>query len=560
MKKLNKYSRVVTQDNSQPAAQAMLYAIGFTDEDFNKPLIGIASTGYEGNPCNMHLNNLALDVKDGVNSIDFVGLIFNTIGVSDGISMGTPGMRYSLPSRDIIADSIETVVQAMSYDGLITVVGCDKNMPGALMGMIRLNRPSILLYGGTIDSGCHKNKKLDIVSAFEAWGEKVTGTIDNKEYREIIKKSCPGSGACGGMYTANTMASAIEALGMSLPFSSSIPANNKMRNSISSETGKAMKKLIEDDLKPLDIINKKSIENAVTTVVALGGSTNAVLHFLAIARAAKIDFTIDDFQRISEKTPFIADLKPSGKYLMEDLHEIGGIPVVLKYLLKKGYLHGDCLTVTGNTLSENLDEVEELTFQQDVIRPCENPIKNSGHIRILYGNLAGEGSVAKITGKEGLYFSGTANVFDSEEEANLGIKNGKVKKGDVVVIRYVGPKGGPGMPEMLKPTAGIMGAGLGKDVALITDGRFSGGTHGFVVGHITPEAQVGGNIAIVKDGDKISIDAEKNIITLHLSDDELIRRRKKWKKQPLKVTKGSLYKYANVVSSASLGCVTDEFN
>ena len=560
MKKLNKYSTVVTQDNSQPAAQAMLYAIGFTDEDFNKPLIGIASTGYEGNPCNMHLNNLALDVKDGVNSIDFVGLIFNTIGVSDGISMGTPGMRYSLPSRDIIADSIETVVQAMSYDGLITVVGCDKNMPGALMGMIRLNRPSILLYGGTIDSGCHKNKKLDIVSAFEAWGEKVTGTIDNKEYREIIKKSCPGSGACGGMYTANTMASAIEALGMSLPFSSSIPANNKMRNSISSETGKAMKKLIEDDLKPLDIINKKSIENAVTTVVALGGSTNAVLHFLAIARAADIDFTIDDFQRISEKTPFIADLKPSGKYLMEDLHEIGGIPVVLKYLLKKGYLHGDCLTVTGNTLSENLDEVEELTFQQDIIRPCESPIKNSGHIRILYGNLAGEGSVAKITGKEGLYFSGTANVFDSEEEANLGIKNGKVKKGDVVVIRYVGPKGGPGMPEMLKPTAGIMGAGLGKDVALITDGRFSGGTHGFVVGHITPEAQVGGNIAIVKDGDKISIDAEKNIITLHLSDDELIRRRKKWKKQPLKVTKGSLFKYANVVSSASLGCVTDEFN
>ena len=560
MKKLNKYSTVVTQDNSQPAAQAMLYAIGFTDEDFNKPLIGIASTGYEGNPCNMHLNNLALDVKDGVNSIDFVGLIFNTIGVSDGISMGTPGMRYSLPSRDIISDSIETVVQAMSYDGLITVVGCDKNMPGALMGMIRLNRPSILLYGGTIDSGCHKNKKLNIVSAFEAWGEKVTGTIDNKEYREIIKKSCPGSGACGGMYTANTMASAIEALGMSLPFSSSIPANNKMRNSISSETGKAMKKLIEDDLKPLDIINKKSIENAVTTVVALGGSTNAVLHFLAIARAAKIDFTIDDFQRISEKTPFIADLKPSGKYLMEDLHDIGGVPVVLKYLLKKGYLHGDCLTVTGNTLSENLDEVEELTFQQDIIRPCENPIKNSGHIRILYGNLAGEGSVAKITGKEGLYFSGTANVFDSEEEANLGIKNGKVKKGDVVVIRYVGPKGGPGMPEMLKPTAGIMGAGLGKDVALITDGRFSGGTHGFVVGHITPEAQVGGNIAIVKDGDKISIDAEKNIITLHLSDDELIRRRKKWKKQPLKVTKGSLYKYANVVSSASLGCVTDEFN
>ena len=557
MKKLNKYSRVVTQDNSQPAAQAMLYAIGFTDEDFNKPLIGIASTGYEGNPCNMHLNNLALDVKDGVNSIDFVGLIFNTIGVSDGISMGTPGMRFSLPSRDIIADSIETVVQAMSYDGLITVVGCDKNMPGALMGMIRLNRPSILLYGGTIDSGCHKNKKLDIVSAFEAWGEKVTGTIDNKEYREIIKKSCPGSGACGGMYTANTMASAIEALGMSLPFSSSIPANNKMRNSISSETGKAMKKLIEEDLKPLDIINKKSIENAVTTVVALGGSTNAVLHFLAIARAADIDFTIDDFQRISEKTPFIADLKPSGKYLMEDLHDIGGIPVVLKYLLKKGYLHGDCLTVTGNTLSENLDEVEELTFQQDVIRPCESPIKNSGHIRILFGNLASEGSVAKITGKEGLVFNGPARVFDGEFDANQGIKSGKVLPGDVVVIRYEGPKGGPGMPEMLKPTAAIMGAGLGKSVALITDGRFSGGTHGFVVGHIVPEAQEGGVIAIIQDGDLITIDAQKNTINVDISDKEIEVRKAKWTKPPYKFEQGVLYKYIKSVATASEGCVTD---
>ena len=559
MKKINKYSSSITQDNSQPAAQAMLYAIGFSDEDFNKPLIGIASTGYEGNPCNMHLNNIALEVKEGVNSIDFVGLIFNTIGVSDGISMGTPGMRYSLPSRDIIADSVETVVQAMSYDGLITVVGCDKNMPGALMGMIRLNRPSILLYGGTIDSGCHKNKKLDIVSAFEAWGEKVAGSIDNEEYKEIIKNSCPGSGACGGMYTANTMASAIEALGMSLPFSSSIPANNDSRNKVSMETGKSMKRLIEADIKPLDIITKKSIENAVTTVVALGGSTNAVLHFLAIARAAKIDFTLDDFQRISEKTPFIADLKPSGKYLMEDLHDIGGIPIVLKYLLEKGFLHGDCLTVTGKTLRENLDDVANLNFEQDVIRPFENPIKESGHIRILYGNLASEGSVAKITGKEGLHFSGIANVFDSEAEANIGIKNGSVKKGDVVVIRYVGPKGGPGMPEMLKPTAGIMGAGLGKDVALITDGRFSGGTHGFVVGHITPEAQVGGNISIVKNGDKISIDAENNTITLHVSDEELEIRRKNWKTPPLKAKKGSLYKYANVVSSASKGCVTDEF-
>ena len=560
MKKLNKYSHVITQDNSQPAAQAMLYAIGFSDEDFEKPLIGIASTGYEGNPCNMHLNKLALDVKSGIESIDYVGLIFNTIGVSDGISMGTPGMRYSLPSRDIIADSVETVVQAMSYDGLITVVGCDKNMPGALMGMIRLNRPSILLYGGTIDSGCHKNKKLDIVSAFEAWGGNVSGKIDNNEYRSIIKKSCPGSGACGGMYTANTMASAIEALGMSMPYSSSIPANDDQRKNISKEAGKAIKLIIEQDIKPLDIINKKSIENAVTTVVALGGSTNAVLHFLAIARAAKIDFTLDDFQRISDKTPFIADLKPSGKYLMEDLHEIGGIPIVLKYLLESGFLHGECLTVTGKSLKENLNNVDVLKFDQDVIRSIEKPIKPTGHIRILYGNLAEEGSVAKITGKEGLQFTGPAKVYDSEEDANNGIKNGQVERGDVVVIRYVGPKGGPGMPEMLKPTAGIMGAGLGKHVALITDGRFSGGTHGFVVGHITPEAQVGGTIALIKNGDEISIDASKNKINLHLSKQEIIDRKKRWIQPKIKVSSGSLFKYANVVSSASKGCVTDEFN
>ena len=560
MRKLNKHSHVITQDNSQPAAQAMLYAIGFSDEDFEKPLIGIASTGYEGNPCNMHLNNLALDVKSGVESIDYVGLIFNTIGVSDGISMGTPGMRYSLPSRDIIADSVETVVQAMSYDGLITVVGCDKNMPGALMGMIRLNRPSILLYGGTIDSGCHKNKKLDIVSAFEAWGGNVSGKIDNNEYRSIIKKSCPGSGACGGMYTANTMASAIEALGMSMPYSSSIPANDDQRKNISKEAGKAIKLIIEQDIKPLDIINKKSIENAVTTVVALGGSTNAVLHFLAIARAAKIDFTLDDFQRISDKTPFIADLKPSGKYLMEDLHEIGGIPIVLKYLLDSGFLHGECLTITGKSLKENLNNVEVLKFDQDVIRSIEKPIKPTGHIRILYGNLAEEGSVAKITGKEGLQFTGPAKVYDSEEDANNGIKNGQVERGDVVVIRYVGPKGGPGMPEMLKPTAGIMGAGLGKHVALITDGRFSGGTHGFVVGHITPEAQVGGTIALIKNGDEISIDASENKINLHISKQEIINRKKNWIQPKIKVSSGSLFKYANVVSSASKGCVTDEFN
>ncbi len=560
MKKLNKYSRVITQDDSQPAAQAMLYAIGFSDEDFEKPLIGIASTGYEGNPCNMHLNKLALDVKSGVESIDYVGLIFNTIGVSDGISMGTPGMRYSLPSRDIIADSVETVVQAMSYDGLITVVGCDKNMPGALMGMIRLNRPSILLYGGTIDSGCHKNKKLDIVSAFEAWGGNVSGKIDNKEYRSIIKKSCPGSGACGGMYTANTMASAIEALGMSMPYSSSVPANNDQRKNISNEAGKAVKLLIENDIKPLDIISKKSIENAITTVVALGGSTNAVLHFLAIARAAKIDFSLDDFQRISDKTPFIANLKPSGKYLMEDLHEIGGIPRVLKYLLDNDYLHGECLTVTGKSIRENLQNIEPLTFNQDVIRSFESPIKQTGHIQILYGNLASEGSVAKITGKEGLKFTGKAKVFDSEEDANSGIKNGIVEAGDVVVIRYVGPKGGPGMPEMLKPTAAIIGAGLGNEVALITDGRFSGGTHGFVVGHITPEAQVGGAIALIKNGDEISIDASENKINVNLTDQEIIDRKNNWSQPKIKVSNGSLFKYANIVSSASKGCVTDEFN
>ena len=560
MKKLNKYSRVITQDNSQPAAQAMLYAIGFSDEDFKKPLIGIASTGYEGNPCNMHLNDLAIDVKYGVESVNYIGLIFNTIGVSDGISMGTQGMRYSLPSRDIIADSVETVVQAMSYDGVITVVGCDKNMPGALMGMIRLNRPSILLYGGTIDSGCHKNKKLDIVSAFEAWGGNVSGKIDNSEYRQIIKKSCPGSGACGGMYTANTMASAIEALGMSLPYSSSVPANNKERDNISKESGKAIKVLIENDLKPLDIINKKSIENAITTVIALGGSTNAVLHFLAIARAAKIDFSLDDFQRISDKTPFIANLKPSGKYLMEDLHKIGGVPVILKYLLDNGYLHGECLTVTGKSIKENLKNIEPLSFDQDVIKSFDNPIKPTGHIRILYGNIAKTGSVAKITGKEGLQFTGLARVYDSEEDANHGIKNGEVESGNVVVIRYVGPKGGPGMPEMLKPTAAIMGAGLGKDVALITDGRFSGGTHGFVVGHITPEAQVGGMISIIKNGDKISIDANKNKINLHISDQEISKRKINWKKPKIKINSGSLFKYANIVSSASKGCVTDEFN
>lgn len=559
MSQLNKYSKTVTQDPTQPAAQAMLHAIGLTKEDFYKPIIGIASTGYEGNPCNMHLNDLAKLAKQGTKNKDVVGLIFNTIGVSDGISMGTPGMRYSLPSRDIIADSMETVVQAMSYDGLITVVGCDKNMPGALMAMIRLDRPSILVYGGTIDSGCHNGKKLDVVSAFEAWGSKVAGTMNENEYQNIVEKACPGAGACGGMYTANTMASAIEALGMTLPFNSSNPATGEEKKQEAIKAGEAMRLLIEKDIKPSDIITRKSLENAIRLVTILGGSTNAVLHFLAIARAANIDFTLKDFQNISDNTPFLADLKPSGKYLMEDVHAVGGIPAVLKYLLKKGLIHGDCLTVTGKTLAENLLDVNDLAEGQDVIKPIEEPIKISGHLRMLYGNLAKDGSVAKITGKEGLRFRGKAKVFEGEYAANDGIRDGKVEKGDVVVIRYEGPKGGPGMPEMLKPTAAIMGAGLGKDVALITDGRFSGGTHGFVVGHITPEAQDGGNIALVKDGDFITIDAETNTIQLEVSEEELSQRKQSWKAPELKFNRGVLYKYAKTVSSASKGCVTDEF-
>ena len=558
MSKLNKYSQTVTQDDTQPAAQAMLHAIGLSEDDFKKPIVGIASTGYEGNPCNMHLNKLAEDVKKGVCSTDTVGLIFNTIGVSDGISMGTPGMRYSLPSRDIIADSMETVVQAMSYDGLITVVGCDKNMPGALMAMIRLDRPCVMLYGGTIDSGCHKGNKLDVVSAFEAWGSKVSGKIDDKEYKTIIKKACPGSGACGGMYTANTMACAIEALGMSLPYTSSIPANENSREELCMNVGKSIRILLQKDIKPSDIITKKSLENAIRVVIALGGSTNAVLHFLAIAKASKIKFDLNDFQRISDSTPYIGDLKPSGKYLMEDVHEIGGTPVILKYLLSKGLLNGNCLTVTGKTIEENLENVKDLDFTQQVIKKVENPIKESGHIRILYGNIASKGSVAKITGKEGLKFSGPAKVFNSEFDANNGIKNGQVKKGDVIVIRYEGPKGGPGMPEMLKPTSAIMGAGLGSDVALITDGRFSGGTHGFVVGHITPEAQEGGNIALIEDGDQITIDSVNNSIDLDISEDELMQRKSRWIEPKLKANFGVLYKYAKTVSSASDGCVTDE--
>ena len=556
---MNKFSKRVTQDDSQPAAQAMLHAIGLTEEDFSKAFVGIASTGYEGNPCNMHLNDLAQKVKQGTKNADLVGLVFNTIGVSDGISMGTPGMRFSLPSRDVIADSMETVVEAMSYDGLVTVVGCDKNMPGALIAMLRLNRPSILVYGGTIASGCHNDKPLDVVSAFEAWGQKVAGTIDDKEYKEVIKKACPGAGACGGMYTANTMASAIEALGMSLPYNSSNPALSPEKKTESVKAGEAMHLLLEKDIKPKDIVTRKSMENAIRLVTVLGGSTNAVLHFLAIAKAADVDFKLDDFQKISDSTPFLADLKPSGEFLMENVHQAGGIPAVLKFMLENDMLHGDCLTVTGKTLAENLKDVPSLMIGQKVIRPLDNPIKSTGHLRVLKGNISPKGAVAKITGKEGLEFTGTARVFNSEYEATDGIRNGEVQKGDVVVIRYEGPKGGPGMPEMLKPTAAIIGAGLGNDVALITDGRFSGGSHGFVVGHVSPEAQDGGPIALLENGDIITINAVKNTIDMDVSNQELAIRKRKWKAPELKFNKGVMYKYARTVSCASEGCVTDEF-
>ncbi|WP_136481617.1 dihydroxy-acid dehydratase [Cognatitamlana onchidii] len=561
MKELNKYSSRLTQDESQPASQAMLYAAGLTEEDMSKAQVGIASTGYDGNPCNMHLNGLAGELKVDCNIAGMVGLGFNTIGVSDGISMGTSGMNYSLVSRDIIADSIETVMNAQSYDALIAVVGCDKNMPGSIISMLRLNRPAIMMYGGTTASGTYKGKKLNIVSAFEALGQKVAGEIDEQEYKEIIKRSIPGAGACGGMYTANTMASAIECMGFALPYNSSIPAENPNKLSEAERYARAIKNLLELDLKPLDIISKKSIENAMTVVNALGGSTNAVLHFLAIAHAADIDFTLEDFQRVSDRTPLIGDLKPSGKYLMEDVHGVGGTPAVMKYLLDNGYLHGDCMTVTGKTLAENLKDVEPLVFEdsQDIIYPKDKALKSSGNLQILYGNLASEGAVAKISGNEGLLFEGKAVVYNSEQDANTGISNGEVERGDVVVIRYVGPKGGPGMPEMLKPTSLIMGAGLGKSVALITDGRFSGGTHGFVVGHITPEAQSGGTIALVQTGDKIRISAEDNSINVLISDEELERRKSNWVEPELKHKKGILYKYAKSVASASKGCVTDAF-
>lgn len=552
------YSKCVTQDDSQPAAKAMLHAIGLTKEDFDKSMVGIGSTGYEGNPCNMHLNLLAQLVKKGVNESEGIGLVFNTIGVSDGISMGTPGMRYSLPSRDLIADSMEMVMGGMSYDGLVTVVGCDKNMPGAMMAILRLDRPAILVYGGTIAAGEYGGRKLDVVSAFEAWGEKVSGKIDDKEFDAVIEHACPGAGACGGMYTANTMAASLEALGFTLPYNSSNPADGDPKKDECEKAGVAIMNLLSHNIKPSDIISKKSVENALTVVTALGGSTNAVLHYLAIADAAGIEFNLEDIQKISDKTPFLADLKPSGKYMMEDLHNVGGVPSVMKYLLDKGLLHGDCMTVTGQTIAENLENLKELKANQQIIKSVEAPIKATGHIRILTGNLAQDGSVAKITGKEGFRFSGPAKVFEGEYAANDGIANGHVEKGDVVVIRYEGPKGGPGMPEMLKPTAAIIGAGLGKDVALITDGRFSGGTHGFVVGHITPEAQLGGMIALLRDGDIITIDAELNTIDVNLTENEIEKRKNIWKAPPLKVSRGVLYKYANTVSSASSGCVTDK--
>jgi len=556
---LNKYSKVFTQDKTQPAAQAMLYGIGLTDDDMNKAQVGIASMGYDGNTCNMHLNDLAQVVKKGVWENDLVGLVFNTIGVSDGMSNGTDGMRYSLVSRDIIADSIEAICGGQYYDGVITIPGCDKNMPGSIMAMGRLNRPSIMVYGGTIAPGHYKGEELNIVSAFEALGKKIAGTISDEDFMGVVKHTCPGAGACGGMYTANTMASAIEALGMSLPYSSSNPAVSDEKKKECLEAGKYIRILLEKDIKPSDIMTRKAFENALRIIIILGGSTNAVLHFIAMGKSIGVEITQDDFQRMSDTTPVLADFKPSGKYLMQDLHQHGGIPAVMKYLLNEGLLHGDCLTVTGNSVAENLADVEPINLKdQDIVQTLENPIKPTGHLQILYGNLAEKGSVAKISGKEGERFEGPARVFDGEKHLIEGLGNGTVKPGDVVVIKNEGPKGAPGMPEMLKPTSAIIGYGLGKSVALITDGRFSGGTHGFVVGHITPEAYEGGLIGLVENDDIIEIDAVNNTINLKVSDTVIAERRKNWKQPSLKVSKGVLYKYAKTVSTAAEGCVTDE--
>ena len=556
---LNKYSKTITQDPTQPAAQAMLYGIGLTDLQLKQPFVGIVSMGYDGNTCNMHLNHLASLIKSEVNKNEMVGLIFNTIGISDGITNGTDGMRYSLVSREIIADSIESVVSGHYYDGLIAIPGCDKNMPGSIIAMGRVNRPSIMVYGGTIAPGKYQGKDLNIVSAFEALGEKIAGKISEEEYKGIIKNACPGAGACGGMYTANTMAIAIEALGMSLPYSSSNPAISFEKIKECESVAFYLKQLLEKNICPKDIMTFEAFENAITVLIALGGSTNAVLHIIAMAKSVGVKITQDDFQRISNKTPLIADFKPGGNYLMQNLHEKGGVPMVLKYLMSKGMLHKNCLTVTGKTMAENLENIIDINFDdQNIIKPTESPIKSTGHLQILYGNLATNGSVAKITGKEGEFFKGPARVFDGEQELIKGIEDQKIKKGDVVVIRYVGPKGGPGMPEMLKPTSALIGAGLGKSVALITDGRFSGGTHGFVVGHIAPEAYDGGTIALVNDDDIIEINAVDNTIHLHVSDVELAERKSNWVQPKLKVTNGVLLKYAKLVTDASNGCVTDE--
>ena len=555
---LNKYSSQVTQPKSQGASQAMLYATGMTEEDMSKPQVGIASVWYEGNPCNMHLLGLAGKVKEGVTAAGLVGMRFNTIGVSDGISMGTEGMSYSLQSRDLIADSIETMMAAQWYDANISIPGCDKNMPGCIMAMGRLNRPSLMIYGGTIRAGCSGDQKLDVVSAFQSYGEYLAGNISEDQRKEIVRNSCPGAGACGGMYTANTMASALEVLGMTLPYSSSTPAEDPLKLDECVRAGAAIRNLLELDMKPRDIMTREAFENAMVLVTALGGSTNAVLHLIAIARSVNVPLTIDDFQRVSNRAPFQADFKPSGKYVMEDLHEAGGVPAVIKMLLEGGLLNGDCMTVTGKTLGENVKDLPGLKAGQEIVRPLSNPLKATGHIQILKGNLAPEGAVAKITGKEGLRFAGTAKVYDSEEEILHALERKEIGKGDVIVIRYEGPKGGPGMPEMLTPTSAIMGAGLGKDVALITDGRFSGGSHGFIVGHVTPEAQEGGPIALIQNGDRIVIDAEKNLLMVELSDDVLATRRKNWRMPPYKATRGTLAKYIRLVQSASLGCVTDE--
>ena len=555
---MNKYSSRITQPRSQGASQAMLYGTGLTDADLQKAQVGICSMWWEGNTCNMHLDRLAAHVKEGVQAAGLVGLRFNTIGVSDGISMGTEGMSFSLPSRDLIADSIETVVGAQWYDAVITVPGCDKNMPGSVMAMLRLNRPALMVYGGTIRPGEALGRPRDVISAFQSYGEYLAGVITDEERLDIVRHACPGAGACGGMYTANTMAVAIEAMGLSLPYSSSIPAEDPGKADECRRAGAAIRTLLERDLKPRDIVTRESLENALTMVMALGGSTNAVLHLIAIARAAHVPLALEDFQRVSDRVPLLADLKPSGRYVQEDLHNVGGTPAVMKYLLERGFLHGDCMTVTGDTLARNLADAAPLAPGQQVIHPIEQPVFPRGHLRILRGNLAPDGAVAKITGKEGERFAGPARVYDSEEAMLAGLERGEIAKGSVVVIRYEGPKGGPGMPEMLTPTSAIMGAGLGKDVALLTDGRFSGGSHGFLVGHITPEAQEGGPIALVRSGDLITIDAEQNSIAVDLPEAELARRRRDWTMPAYKAKRGTLAKYISVVKSASQGCVTDE--